>query len=67
MTLPELFFVYIRIIKYYLFYFSYTSFFKYFVRFCLCILYEFSVFYDVNTVCAENTENVTLYLTFHYT
>ena len=25
-----------------------------------------SVFYDVNTLCAENTENVSLYLTIHY-
>ena len=24
-----------------------------------------SAFYDLNTACAENTEHVTLYLTFH--
>ena len=39
--LSELFFVYIYIIKYYLFYFSYASFFRCFVRFYFYILCEY--------------------------
>ena len=41
-TLSELFFVYIHITKHYLFYFSYASFFKCFVRFYLYILCEYT-------------------------